>query len=98
MHTVNTDGASQELSEEGLSNSLNDTGNRRHHESMEEAGQPCRWESLWAEAYRTIKNDPEYSHLLESFEKYLRKAEHGMYLEETPRSTDFHCNEKADAQ
>ncbi|KAG6364032.1 hypothetical protein INS49_009135 [Diaporthe citri] len=39
-------------------------------------GRAAYWESLWAEAYRTIKNDPEYSHLLETFEKYLRNAEH----------------------
>ncbi|KAK7735396.1 hypothetical protein SLS63_003866 [Diaporthe eres] len=77
MHTANTDGAPQELSQEGLANLLSDTENQKYHESLEEAVQPCRWESLWAEAYRTIKNDPEYSHLLETFEKYLRKAEHG---------------------
>lgn len=98
MHTADTDGASQELSEEGLANLLCDTENQKYHESLEEAMQPCRWEGLWAEAYRTIKNEPEYSHLLETFEEYLRKAEHGMCLEETPKSTDFHCYEKADAQ
>lgn len=82
-HTANTDGASQELSEERLSSLPSDTENQKYHESMEEAGQPSGWGSLWAEAYRTVKNDPEYSQLLEAFEAYLRGAENGMSFEET---------------
>lgn len=50
---------------------------------MEQAGQPSGWGSLWAEAYGTVKNDPEYSQLLDAFEAYLRGTENGMRFEET---------------
>lgn len=79
-YTGNTDGASQELGEAGLPALLSDEQIHKSSESMDQDGQPSGWGSLWAEAYGTVKDDPEYSHLLETFEKYLCTAEHGMYL------------------
>lgn len=83
MHTADTDGASQELSEAELLSHLNNTFDHETTDSMEVTGQLSRWGSLWAEAYRSVKDDPEYSQLLEAFERYLREAEDGMCFEGT---------------
>ncbi|RSL99859.1 hypothetical protein CEP52_009488 [Fusarium oligoseptatum] len=32
------------------------------------------WANLWAEAYQTVKDDPEHSHLLEAFEACLQEG------------------------
>lgn len=80
MHTAHSDGESRDLSDGALSSRLKDTQNQKSPDSMEEDGQLFRWGSLWAEAYRTVKDDPEYTQLLGAIEKYLREAGNGMYL------------------
>ncbi|RSL40369.1 hypothetical protein CEP53_013401, partial [Fusarium sp. AF-6] len=40
----------------------------------EEILKQSTWANLWAEAYQTVKDDPEHSHLLEAFEACLQEG------------------------
>lgn len=77
-HKADTDGASQDVSEGVLPIQLSDMQNHRLPDAIVEVGQLSSWGSLWAEAYRTVKDDPEYTRLFDAFESYLREAETGM--------------------
>ncbi|OBT63596.1 hypothetical protein VE03_07330 [Pseudogymnoascus sp. 23342-1-I1] len=63
----------------GLSSGANpvDTESRGFHDTesaskdADSATESLAWDNLWAEAYETIKDDPEYTKLLTAFEKYV---------------------------
>ncbi|EEU48984.1 uncharacterized protein NECHADRAFT_75696 [Fusarium vanettenii 77-13-4] len=58
----------------------------------DDIGKSSPWASLWAETYQTVKDDPEHSHLLETFETYLQEGKYAdladapaaSHLEATP--------------
>lgn len=78
-YTGNADGASQEIGEARLPSLQSDEQDHKSPKSMELAGQTSGCRSLWAEAYGTVKDDPEYSQLREAFETYFRGEANGMY-------------------
>lgn len=86
VQNSDTNVAAQERGLAGLPSGLSDTQQHKSSKVMEEAGEVGDWNNLWSQAYRTVKDDKGNSKLLESFEKYLRGVENGMYCEET------HCN------
>ncbi|KAL2675685.1 hypothetical protein Neosp_011875 [[Neocosmospora] mangrovei] len=52
-----------------------------------EAREPSTWADLWAEAYETVKDDPEHSHLLAVFEAYLG-SDRGSNSDEAPAASE----------
>lgn len=65
-------GSSQPGPEPTETSLLHESHSQPHDE--DETRKESTWANLWAEAYQTVKDDPEHSHLLEAFEAYLQEG------------------------
>ncbi|RSL56966.1 hypothetical protein CEP54_008539 [Fusarium duplospermum] len=69
---ASTVGSSQPDPEPTETSLLHESHGQPHDE--DETQKESTWANLWAEAYQTVKDDPEHSHLLEAFEAYLQEG------------------------